>query len=66
MKRVFPAIQKLGQSLMLPIAVLPVASLLLRFGQPDLLEQKGTLLSQATIARSCPDELGELLHCVIP
>lgn len=37
MKKFFPAIQKLGRSLMLPIAVLPVAGLLLRLGQPDLL-----------------------------
>ncbi len=29
--------QKLGRALMLPIAVLPVAALLLRLGQPDLL-----------------------------
>ena len=28
---------KLGKALMLPIAVLPVAGLLLRLGQPDLL-----------------------------
>ena len=38
MKKLFPAIQKLGRSLMLPIAVLPVAGLLLRLGQPDLLD----------------------------
>lgn len=38
MKNLFPAIQKLGRSLMLPIAVLPVAGLLLRLGQPDLLD----------------------------
>ena len=38
MKRLFPAVQKLGRSLMLPIAVLPVAGLLLRLGQPDLLD----------------------------
>ncbi|MCK0744068.1 N-acetylglucosamine-specific PTS transporter subunit IIBC [Chromohalobacter nigrandesensis] len=31
-------LQKLGRSLMLPIAVLPVAGLLLRMGQPDLLD----------------------------
>jgi N-acetylglucosamine PTS system EIICBA or EIICB component len=37
MSGVFPALQKLGRSLMLPIAVLPVAGLLLRLGQPDLL-----------------------------
>ena len=29
--------QRLGRALQLPIAVLPVAALLLRFGQPDLL-----------------------------
>ena len=38
MKKLFPAVQKLGRSLMLPIAVLPVAGLLLRLGQPDLLD----------------------------
>jgi PTS system N-acetylglucosamine-specific IIC component len=37
-KKLFPAVQKLGKSLMLPIAVLPVAGLLLRLGQPDLLD----------------------------
>jgi PTS system N-acetylglucosamine-specific IIC component len=31
-------LQKLGRSLMLPIAVLPIAGLLLRMGQPDLLD----------------------------
>mgnify|MGYP003336162853 CR=1 FL=1 len=30
-------LQPLGRALMLPIAVLPVAGLLLRLGQPDLL-----------------------------
>ncbi|EBG8021749.1 hypothetical protein FJJ72_23360, partial [Salmonella enterica subsp. enterica] len=29
--------QRLGRALQLPIVVLPVAALLLRFGQPDLL-----------------------------
>lgn len=33
----FENLQKLGRALMLPIAVLPIAGLLLRFGQPDLL-----------------------------
>ncbi|MBN8806805.1 MAG: PTS transporter subunit EIIC [Sphingomonas sp.] len=32
-----PLLQTLGRALMLPIAVLPVAGLLLRLGQPDLL-----------------------------
>lgn len=31
-------LQKLGKALMLPIAILPVAALLLRLGQPDLLD----------------------------
>ncbi|QZA33686.1 N-acetylglucosamine-specific PTS transporter subunit IIBC [Hydrogenibacillus sp. N12] len=30
-------LQRIGRALMLPIAVLPIAGLLLRFGQPDLL-----------------------------
>lgn len=34
----FSFIQKIGRSLMLPIAVLPVAGLLLRLGQNDILE----------------------------
>ena len=38
MKHVFENLQKLGRALMLPIAVLPVAGLLLRLGQPDLLD----------------------------
>jgi PTS system N-acetylglucosamine-specific IIC component len=33
----FSSIQQLGRALMLPIAVLPVAGMLLRVGQPDLL-----------------------------
>src|SRR4030095_11139245 len=33
----FAKFQKLGRALMLPIAVLPVAGLMLRLGQPDLL-----------------------------
>ena len=37
MKSLMGAAQKLGRALMLPIAVLPVAGLLLRLGQPDLM-----------------------------
>jgi len=37
MKALIENTQKLGRALMLPIAVLPVAGLLLRLGQPDLL-----------------------------
>ena len=33
----FAQLQRLGKSLMLPIAVLPAAGILLRLGQPDVL-----------------------------
>ena len=35
----FAQLQRLGKSLMLPIALLPAAGILLRLGQPDLLGQ---------------------------
>ncbi|WP_374408566.1 N-acetylglucosamine-specific PTS transporter subunit IIBC [Pelagerythrobacter sp.] len=38
MKRLIEKLQPLGRALMLPIAVLPIAGLLLRIGQPDLLD----------------------------
>src|SRR5262245_23425380 len=38
MKILIARLQPIGRALMLPIAVLPVAALLLRFGQPDLLD----------------------------
>jgi N-acetylglucosamine PTS system EIICBA or EIICB component len=38
MKGLLPSLQKVGGALMLPIAVLPIAGLLLRLGQPDLLD----------------------------
>ena len=38
MKLSLESLQPLGRALMLPIAVLPVAGLLLRLGQPDLLD----------------------------
>ena len=37
MKNLVAKLQPMGRALMLPIAVLPVAGLLLRLGQPDLL-----------------------------
>jgi PTS system N-acetylglucosamine-specific IIC component len=37
MKHILSGLQRIGRALMLPIAVLPVAALLLRLGQPDLL-----------------------------
>jgi N-acetylglucosamine PTS system EIICBA or EIICB component len=39
--RLFGVLQRIGRSLMLPIAALPVAALLLRAGQPDLLGADG-------------------------
>ena len=39
--RVMNVLQRLGRSLMLPIAALPAAALLLRFGQPDMLGSNG-------------------------
>jgi len=38
MRSIVEQLQPIGRALMLPIAVLPVAGLLLRLGQPDLLE----------------------------
>src|SRR6478752_9404009 len=38
MKKLLASLQKIGGALMLPIAVLPIAGLLLRLGQPDLLD----------------------------
>ena len=38
MKQIISRLQPMGRALMLPIAVLPVAALLLRLGQPDLLD----------------------------
>ena len=38
MKQALAGLQSIGRALMLPIAVLPVAGLLLRLGQPDLLD----------------------------
>ena len=38
MKQMLSSLQRIGGALMLPIAVLPIAGLLLRLGQPDLLD----------------------------
>ncbi|KHD37661.1 PTS glucose transporter subunit IIA [Clostridium acetobutylicum] len=35
--KIFAVLQKIGKSLMLPVSVLPAAGILLRLGQPDLL-----------------------------
>jgi PTS system N-acetylglucosamine-specific IIC component len=39
--RVMSVLQRQGRSLMLPIAALPAAALLMRFGQPDMLGSNG-------------------------
>ncbi|MFC4011516.1 PTS transporter subunit EIIC [Nonomuraea purpurea] len=39
--RLMTVLQRLGRSLMLPIAALPAGALLLRFGQPDMLGSNG-------------------------
>jgi len=39
--RTLAVLQRIGRSLMMPIAVLPAAALLLRFGQDDMLGPKG-------------------------
>jgi N-acetylglucosamine PTS system EIICBA or EIICB component len=44
----FGVLQRLGRSLMLPIAALPVAALLLRLGQPDMLGAGDTGLALAS------------------
>src|SRR6478672_1814282 len=38
MKQILSSLQRIGGALMLPIAVLPIAGLLLRLGQADLLD----------------------------
>ncbi|MDL2266480.1 PTS transporter subunit EIIC [Desulfovibrio sp. OttesenSCG-928-G15] len=52
----FSGIQQLGRALMLPIAVLPAAALLLRFGQEDLLN----LAFMASAGAAIFDNLGIL------
>lgn len=47
----FAQLQRLGKSLMLPIAVLPAAGILLRLGQDDLL---GGLIPRSSAPSSTP------------
>ncbi|MFE3545677.1 PTS transporter subunit EIIC [Nocardia sp. NPDC059177] len=47
--KVFAGLQRLGRSLMLPIAVLPAAGILLRIGQDDLLGRFSALHSTAAV-----------------
>ena len=61
-------VQKFGRSLMLPIAALPVAALLLRLGQPDLLGAHGVLdqLARGELLGRCLVPEAELAHDVLP
>src|SRR5258708_6547403 len=52
----FTGFQQLGRALMLPIAVLPIAGLLLRLGQPDLLNW----VAMAAAGKAVFDNLGLL------
>ena len=56
MKKILASLQKIGGALMLPIAVLPIAGLLLRLGQPDLFD----LPSMAAAGQAIFDNLGIL------
>jgi PTS system N-acetylglucosamine-specific IIC component len=56
MKKLLASLQKVGGALMLPIAVLPIAGLLLRLGQPDLLN----LPSMAAAGEAIFNNLGLL------
>ncbi|MFC4127122.1 PTS transporter subunit EIIC [Nocardia rhizosphaerae] len=47
--KVFAGLQRLGRSLMLPIAVLPAAGILLRIGQDDLLGRFSAMESTAAV-----------------
>lgn len=54
MEKLFAVLQKVGKSLMLPVSVLPAAGLLLRFGQPDLLNLAYVAKAGDTIFTNLP------------
>ena len=56
MKTLLASLQRVGGALMLPIAVLPIAGLLMRLGQPDLLDSA----SMAAAGGAIFDNLGLL------
>lgn len=56
MKALLASLQRVGGALMLPIAVLPIAGILLRLGQPDLLDSA----SMAAAGGAIFDNLGLL------
>jgi len=51
MKNMLSSLQRMAGALMLPIAVLPIAGLLLRLGQPDLLNLR---VMAAAVTRFSP------------
>jgi len=54
MKDTFKYLQLLGQSLMLPVSVLPAAGLLLRFGEKDLLNMPAVREAGLTVFANLP------------
>nr|WP_319489282.1 N-acetylglucosamine-specific PTS transporter subunit IIBC [uncultured Caproiciproducens sp.] len=52
--RILPALQKLGKALMLPIATLPIAGILLRLGQSDLLNIPWIMNSGGALFNNLP------------
>ncbi len=60
-RRGLAGLQRIGRSLMLPIAALPAAALLLRLGQPDLLGNVGALEQVATVISAAGGALFENL-----
>ncbi|WP_052091164.1 PTS transporter subunit EIIC [Modestobacter caceresii] len=56
-RRGLAGLQRLGRSLMLPIAALPAAGLLLRLGQPDLLGRFEPLETVAAVLAAAGDAL---------
>src|SRR5262245_19202228 len=59
-------LQRIGRSLMMPIAVLPVAGLLLRFGQPDVVTKGinhwfGTNISGTNLVSSVLASAGDAI-----
>ncbi|MBD0292208.1 MAG: PTS transporter subunit EIIC [Jiangellaceae bacterium] len=52
-----PQLQRIGRSLMLPIAALPAAALLLRLGQPDMLGENGLARALGTWLEPVADVL---------
>lgn len=54
MKKTFAWLQKLGKALMLPISILPIAGILMRLGQPDLLNMPLIMNAGGTLFDNLP------------